>query len=159
MSEPAEHKSRHRLAWVFALVGGVALLCAMAADFIAVIGRHTGFSLVGAIEIVQALVLISGSIAIVIAPYERSHAVVHLLVDRLSPGPKLWFGRINALFSTLFFVAATFGSGWIAIDMIGAHEVSELLDIPMLPLRLLCAFCAALCALLFARQLIGRSQS
>ena len=159
MNEPAEHKSRNRAAWAFALFGGVALLGAMAADFIAVIGRHTGFSLLGAIEIVQALVLISGSIAIVIATYERSHAVVHLLVDRLAPGPKLWFGRINALFSMLFFIAATFGSGWIAIDMIGAHEVSELLDIPMLPLRLLCALCAAICALLFARQLIGRSPS
>lgn len=158
MSEPAENKSRHRVAWSFALVGGLALLGAMATDFIAVIGRHTGFSLLGSIEIVQALVLISGSIAIVIATYERSHAVVHLLVDRLSSGPKLWFGRINALFSTLFFIAATFGSGWIAVDMIGAHEVSELLNIPMLPLRLLCALCAAICALLFARQLIERTR-
>jgi len=158
MTDEPEPRRPPRAAALLALVGGLALLGAMATDFIAVIGRHTGLSLFGAIEIVQALVLVSGAIAIVIATVERSHAVVHLLIDRLAPRAQRLFGRINGLFSILFFLAAAGGSAVIAADMIGAHEESELLGIPMMPLRIVCTLCIGACAALFLRDLAGRSR-
>src|SRR5690606_16773026 len=63
--------------------GGVALLFATVIDTIAVIGRHIGLPLAGSIELMQAAVLVSGAVGLLVATIEQSHARVHLLVERL----------------------------------------------------------------------------
>jgi TRAP-type C4-dicarboxylate transport system permease small subunit len=126
--------SRSRKALV--MFGGVALLLAVAIDGLAVIGRHVGVPLLGSIEVVQAAVLIVSSVALVIATLDRRHAVVHLLVNRLGDRPKAQIERAGNLLAALLFLAFLIGSGWIALDMRGGHEESELLHIPYAPLRL-----------------------
>lgn len=118
------------------ILGGGALLLAMATDFVAVIGRHTGLPLLGSIEIVQAAVLVAASVAMVMATIARTHAVVHLLIDRASPRLRQWLIRANRLFSAIFFAALLAASIWIAADMWGGHEEAELTGIPFAPLRL-----------------------
>ena len=44
--------------------GGAALLAATAIDTIAVIGRQVGYSVHGAIELIQAAILVAGSLAL-----------------------------------------------------------------------------------------------
>jgi TRAP-type transport system small permease protein len=137
------------------IVGGTALLLAVATDALAVIGRHVGHPLLGSIEIVQATVLVASSAALVIATLARRHAVVHLLVDRLQPGTKIWVERIGQICGVLLFLLFLGGSAWIAIDMWGGHEESELLHVPFAPLRLISLAALLACALLFAWQAIG----
>lgn len=127
-------QSRSRKALV--VFGGVALLLAVATDGLAVIGRHVGMPLLGSIEVVQAAVLVVSSVALVIATLDRRHAVVHLLVNRLGERPKARIERAGHALGALLFLAFLIGSGWIALDMRGGHEESELLRIPYAPLRL-----------------------
>lgn len=139
------------------LLGGGALLAAMATDFLAVIGRHVGWPLLGSIELVQAFVLVSASVAMVMATLAGSHAVVHLLIDRASPKWRAGLIRANRLFSALFFIAILIGSIWIAADNWNGHEESELLGLPLAPLRIIGIICSLTVALVFLRQAFERS--
>lgn len=118
-------------------VAGGALLIAMAVDSTAMLGRQLHWPLLGAIEIVQAAVLVGAAGALLMAAVAGVHARVHLVVDRLSPRARAWSGRINAAASALFYLALLAGSAWIAADLWSGHEESELLLIPYRPLRVL----------------------
>jgi len=122
-------------AWIFYL-GAAALLFAMATDALAVIGRHIGKPLLGSIELVQAAMLVASSAAIVSATAAHKHAVVHLLIDRLSPRAQGVMSRIHAAFCAIFFIALAVGSIWIAFDLRASHETSEILNLPYAPLRI-----------------------
>jgi len=127
------NRMRGAVVWV----AGGALLVAMAVDTTAMLGRQLHWPLLGAIEIVQAAVLVGAAGALLMAAVAGVHARVHLLVDRLSPRGRLWSGRVNAAASVLFYLALFSGSAWIAADLWSGHEESELLLIPYRPLRLL----------------------
>src|SRR5271170_6230492 len=77
-------------------IGAAGLLIAIAADALAVLGRHTGIPLLGSIEIMQAAILLASSAAIVLATAAKRHAVVHLLVDRLSAPARIAMERLHA---------------------------------------------------------------
>lgn len=140
-------------------VGGIALLLAMGVDALAVAGRHLGLPLLGSIELVQACVTVSGATALVLATLARAHARVHLLVDRLPPR---WQGLLDWLgdgLSVLFFLSLAVASGWIALELWGGHEQSELLGIGYRPLRLTVTFAVLACTLAFAVQWLRRRAS
>jgi|HubBroStandDraft_5_1064220.scaffolds.fasta_scaffold418548_2 TRAP-type C4-dicarboxylate transport system permease small subunit len=129
--EPAHGVQR----WLF-YVGAAGLLFAIGADAVAVLGRHLGIPLLGSIELMQAAILLASSAAIVLATVAKKHAVVHLLIDRLSPRRRSIMERVHALLGAVFFAALTVGSVWIAFDLRNGHEQSELLRIPFAPLRI-----------------------
>ena len=76
--------------------GGAALLAATAVDTVAVIGRQVGFRVHGAIELIQAAVLVAGAVALVAATAARAHARVRIVVERLA-NARPWFDRKPAL--------------------------------------------------------------
>lgn len=131
----SERRSRLHVALV--VLGGGALLLATAIDGIAVIGRHVGLPLLGSIEAVQAAVLVSGCVALLMATQARRHARVHLLVDRCPPALAGALRRLGFAFGTALFVALAIASAWIAWDLWNGHEESEWLHIPYAPLRAL----------------------
>lgn len=129
--------------------GGIALLAATLIDTVAVIGRHVSLPLIGSIELMQAAVLVSGSIAILVATMEGTHARVKLVVDRLGPGKRRLADRFSDLLTLAFFAAILAGTGWLAWDLRKAHEVSELLGVPWSAMRLVAGLCLlAACAVL-----------
>lgn len=135
---------------ILAIVGGIALMMATAVDVVSVTGRNTGWPLIGSIELVQAAVVFSAATGMVVATLERSHAIVHVLVNRLGPDRKRLVLRLSGLASALFFAALAIGAAWSFAAHWGGHEESELLGIPYAPLRLvLFASCAAV-ATIFA---------
>ena len=142
------------------LVGGVALLAATAIDTFAVLGRHVGIPVPGSIEMMQAVVLVSGVIAMLVATIENAHARVRLVVERLSPGRRAIADRLSNLLSLIFFAALFGGSSWIAWDLRDAYEQSELLGIPWMLLRLIAAIVLlATCAVLAWRVVAGSNRS
>lgn len=145
-----------RFAPVLVVIGGVALLTAVATDTLAVIGRHVGMPLLGSIEVVQAAVLIAASAGIVAATIQRRHAVVHLLTNRLSPARRRLLERLGDALGALLFVGFLIGAAWIAADMWGGHEESELLRIPYAPLRLIEIIAVAAVAAIFASHAVGK---
>lgn len=141
--------------WLFHL-GAAALLFAVAVDAIAVIGRHIGKPLLGSIELMQAAILIAASAAIVSATMVDKHAVVHLLIDRLSPRARRIMGRVHAALCALFFAALAAGSIWIALDLRGGNEESELLRVPYAPLRAISIIAVSAVALIYVWRIGAR---
>jgi TRAP-type C4-dicarboxylate transport system permease small subunit len=136
------------------LIGGVPLLAAMGFEFLSVVARNTGMTFPAAIELVQASILFSSATAIVIATLSRAHAKVRLVLNRASGRWADVLATLNAAGGTVFFLALMTGSAWIAWDMWGEHEHSELLKLPYMPLRVFAATCMLITAVLYARRLL-----
>lgn len=139
------------------IVGGFALIAAMAVDFLAVIGRQIGIPLLGSIELVQVLIGISGATALLVATLKDSHAVVRLLLANIDTRHAARLQRVNAFAATLFFLALTAGSAWILLEMRGSHEETELLRLPLWPLRVWIVAALLVTSLLFMRKIWQRS--
>jgi TRAP-type transport system small permease protein len=142
---------------IVVIVGGFALVGAMAVDFIAVIGRQTGIPLLGSIELVQVLVGISGAMALLVATLKDSHAVVRLLMANIDARHAARLQRVNTLAAALFFLALTAGSAWILLELWNAHEETELLRLPLWPLRMLIVAALLVTSILFMRKSWRRS--
>ncbi len=139
------------------ILGGTALVGAMGVDFLAVIGRQTGTPLLGSIELVQILIGISGAMSLLVATLNNSHAVVRLLLANITERSAAVLQRINALAATLFFIALAAGSAWIMLEFWNSHEETELLRLPLWPLRVLIVVAMSVTALLFLRKALHRS--
>jgi TRAP-type transport system small permease protein len=139
-------------------LGGIALLAATLLDTVSVIGRNAGFAIHGVIELIQAAVLVAGGLALVMATLAGGHAQVHLVLDRLTPPRKAFAQRATALLTALFFVAMLAGSAWLAVELWGAHEASELLGVPWRWLRLFANLCLLGAVAVLLRQMLGRRE-
>jgi TRAP-type C4-dicarboxylate transport system permease small subunit len=136
------------------LVGSVGLIAAMAADALAVAGRHVGLPFLGSIELVQAAIVVAASAAIIGATLNDGHATVHILMERLSPEVRRRFQTVADLVSAACFVALAAGSIWLVVDLWRGTEHTELLGLPLKPLRLAWCESAILTAgLFFARAI------
>ena len=113
------------------------MLAAMAVDTFAVVGRNIGVPIVGSIELVQAAILVSGTVALALATIANCHARVRLVTDRIGDGSRAFLDRLSCLATALFFVALAWGSIWLAVDLWSGHERSELLGVPWRVLRLI----------------------
>ena len=139
------------------LVGSAGLLIAMGGDALAVVGRHTGVPFLGSIEIVQAAIVMAAASAMVAATLSRSHATVHIIIERLSPMQRDRFERFADLLSAVFFAVLAAGAVWISAELWDAAETTELLGIPLKPLRLVWAFSASLIVVLYLVSTFRRS--
>lgn len=147
-----------RLQSVMVWTGGAALLAATAVDTIAVIGRQVGFSIHGAIELIQAAVLVAGAIALIAATVANNHARVRILVERLGRA-RPTVERISDSLSILFLAALLVGSVWLAADLWSSHEVSEIAGVPWRWLRLFANFALVVMIAALARDLVrGRGR-
>ena len=135
-------------------IGAAGLLIAMGVETIAVVGRHLGLPLLGALEIIQAAILLMASTAMLSATLNDGHATVTLLTNRMSERGKRALRVFAAVLSALFFIGLTAGAGWLAFDAWGDHEQSELLHIPFRPLRLISLIAAGAIAVVFLRDVV-----
>lgn len=147
------NRLRHALIWV----AGGALLVAMLVDTTAMLSRQVQQPLPGAIEVVQVVVMLAASGALLMAAIEHAHARVHLLVDRMPPAARSWLERLHALGAVSLWAVLLAGSGWICADLWQGHEESELLRIPYRPLRLV-LLATLLLLLLHALRLLLRGE-
>ena len=136
---------------VYAL-GGCGLLGATAADAIAVAGRHAGFHLLGSIELVQAAAVLLAGSAMLIATVQGEHASVHIVTERLARPTAAGLARLAALVSGMVFLLVAAGSAWVATDLWGGFERTELLHVPIRWLRAAWIIFALLIALTFLRR-------
>ncbi|HET7811773.1 MAG TPA: TRAP transporter small permease subunit [Steroidobacteraceae bacterium] len=139
-------------------VGSAGLLCMMLVETAAVIGRHVGLPVTGALEIVQAAIVPAACAGMLIATLRGAHAAVHLLTDRLPEDARRLIARGAALLAALFCAALCAGAAWLASDYWNSYEHSEVLRIPFRPLRLLVALTAAALALAFLARAFGRAK-
>jgi len=139
---------------VLTAIGSIALLIAMAADAIAVAGRHLKIPLLGSIEIVQACVALAASAATIGTTLAGGHMVVTLVTERLAPDHAERLRRLADAASVIFFAALAAGSTWMAIELWSEYELSETLGIPFRWLRLVWCLSTVVTTLLFLRSLL-----
>lgn len=140
------------------VIGSIGLLGAMAADSLAVLGRHLGLPILGSIEIVQACVVLLASASMLGATLRATHARVHILIDRLHGSGKHLLLRCSNLLSSIVFLLFAIGSIWIARELWGGHEHSELLHIPLRWLRALWIVTALTIAAVFLTRIVRRGR-
>ncbi|ODP37761.1 TRAP transporter small permease [Sphingomonas turrisvirgatae] len=140
------------------LIGSAGLLLATAADSIAVLGRHSGFALHGAIEIVQAAIVLIAASSMVSVTLVRGHAAVHILTDRLTPARRATLARIANLLGAIAVLLLAGGSLILLVDLWNGFERSELLHIPLRWFRLLMIVALLFVALLFLRDALARGR-
>jgi TRAP-type C4-dicarboxylate transport system permease small subunit len=134
--------------------GSVALLAAMAIDFMSVVGRHLGHPFPGSIELVQVSVVVAAAAAVIGATLSGAHAAVHVITERLPEGQRRLWARLAAILGALFFAMLTVGGVWLIADTLGGDERTDLLGLPLLPFRAIWCAATALAAVLFVRDAI-----
>jgi TRAP-type C4-dicarboxylate transport system permease small subunit len=135
-------------------IGAAGLLLAMTVETVAVLGRHLGVPFLGALEIIQTAILLTASSAMVSATLNRAHASVTLLTDRLGPSAQRVLRGFANLLAAVFFVGLAAGTLWLAIDTWNEFEQTELMHVPLRPLRIVSFAAAAAIALIFARDML-----
>jgi TRAP-type C4-dicarboxylate transport system permease small subunit len=138
------------------VLGAVGLLGAMLIDAGAVLGRHIGVPLLGSIELVESCVVLMASASLVGTTLGHGHASVHILTEQLSAVGRVRMRRVSDLLSAVFFAALAIGSIMVARDLWGGDERTELLGLPLAPLRMLwCASAVGIVALFIAAAVRG----
>lgn len=133
-------------------IGATGLLLAMFIEAIAVAGRHLGVPLLGALELIQAAILITATASMLMATLADAHASVRLLLARVSTVTREWLQRCAHIVSSLFFVLLTAAQIWLAVESWNEFEHSEILQIPFRPLRVIVIGMTAAVAIAFAYQ-------
>jgi TRAP-type C4-dicarboxylate transport system permease small subunit len=141
-------------------VGAAGLLSVMVIEAIAVVGRHARIPLLGALEMAQAAIAPAACASMVIASLAGTHAVVHLVTERLPESWRERATRTSAALAGVFFTGLFIGAGWLTTEFWNSFEETDVLHIPFRPLRLLVTVCAGtLAVIFFARSLrIGGRQ-
>lgn len=130
-------------------VGAAGLLSVMIIEAIAVMGRHLRTPLLGALEMAQASIVPAACASMVIASLAGTHAVVHLVTERLSENARAWMARVSALLAAVFFAGLFVGVTWLTGEFWASFEETDVLHIPFRPLRVLVSVCAGALTLIF----------
>ena len=138
-------------------IGAGGLMLAMIVEAVSVLGRQLGLPLLGAIEIIQAAILLTASASMLSATLAGAHATVHLLVERLAPPARSVLRRIALVTSAAFFACLSIAAVWLTIEAWHDFEHSELLRIPYRPLRVIAVVMTAAVAIVFAYEAVRRS--
>lgn len=152
--EPTSARPRYG---VLFYIGASGLMLAMLVEAVAVLGRQLGIPLLGALEIIQAAILLTASASMLSATLSGAHATVHLLVERLSPRGQAILRRAALTVSSAFFACLSISAAWLTVEAWNDFEHSELLHIPYRPLRVIVVIMTAAVAIVFAYKALQRS--
>lgn len=140
------------------VTGSAGLLLAMATDAVAVLGRHTGFHLLGSIEAFQVAAVVALSSAVLLASLYDRHATVDLLVGRASDRVKFILAQTGRLTLIVTFALLAYGSIWVASDLWPTHEMTEMLGIPIAPFRIVWILACIGAMAHFAAQFVRKAR-
>jgi TRAP-type C4-dicarboxylate transport system permease small subunit len=155
--DPVNPPEKHRPGLLF-YVGSAGLLCVMLVEAAAVVGRHIGMPVMGALEIVQVAIVPAACAGMLIATLRGAHAAVHMLTERLPRGTRRWIDLAAAILAGVFFAALCAGGTWLAVEYWNSYEQSEVLHLSFRPLRVLVAATSAALALAFLYTAVRRGK-
>jgi TRAP-type transport system small permease protein len=135
-------------------VGASGLLAIMLIEAVGVLGRALRLPLLGALEMAQASIVPAACAAMVIASLAGSHAVVHLVTERLPERQRAILARVAASLAALFFAGLSFGAAWLTAEFWDSFEESDVLHIPFRPLRVLVTVSAIALTCIFLHRAV-----
>ena len=140
-------------------IGAAGLLAMMLIEAVAVIGRHIGAPLMGALEIVQVAIVPAACASMLIATLHGAHAAVHMVTERMPAAAQRWAFRFGSVLAGLCFAALCAGSAWLCVEYWNSFEHTEVLHLSFRPLRVLVTLAAAALALAFFHRALGAGKN
>ena len=140
-------------------IGAGGLLAMMLVETAAVIGRHIGAPVMGALEIVQFAIVPAACASMLIATLQGAHAAVHMVLERMPQAAQDWARRLGSVLAGLCFAALSGGSAWLALEYWNAFEQTEVLHLPLRPLRVLITIAAAALTVVFFHRALRRGKA
>ena len=138
-------------------LGAIGLLGAGLSDFCGVVGRHIGYPLPGAIELVRMFIVLVVSASLVAATWANGHAVVHVVIERLPPASRAAMLRLGAAAGAIAFGLLSAAGIWMLLITWNGSERTDLLGLPMAPWRILwCVATSVVAARLAWNALAGK---
>lgn len=132
-SPPPRRRFEDLLLWT----ASIALLSTVALDTTAVVLRQFGRSLPGSTEVVQFAIVPATAIALLMATLLKRHASVHVLTDRLGPRLRAASARLADASLLVLCLLLAAASVWLLADTRHEPERSDLLGLPLAPLRVI----------------------
>ena len=134
-------------------IGSIGLLAEMIIVFISAIMRNLGLVFPGSIEVVETIIVVVVSAALVMTTLAASHATVKLVIDRVGGKTKYFLHYLIHLLGALFWLLMAIASFWILTDTWGDEERTMLISIPLAPLRIIWLLaCLSIMCLLLRRS-------
>lgn len=116
-------------------VGSIGLLVEMVVVFITALMRNLGLTFPGSIEVVETIIVVVASAALVMTTLATSHATVRLVIDRVSPKTGRILHCLTHLLGAFFWLLMAVAGFWILTETWGEEERTMLMGIPLAPLR------------------------
>ena len=138
------------------VLGAIGLFGAGLSDFCGVVGRHIGIPLPGAIELVRAFIVVVVSASLVAATWANGHASVHLVIDRLTSTARARMLRFGAAAGAATFVLISMAGLWMLSITWNGSEQTDLLGLPLVPLRIVWCVATLAVAARLASAALGR---
>jgi len=143
---------RHLTRWGTVL-GGTVLVAAMLLQVGNIIGRFAHFVIPGSFETFEMLMTIPIGFGLVAAALHKGHVTVDIVLSRMPPRLRKASRIVAASLSLLIWMAAAWAGASLAFEN-GLQEVTDILDIPVLPFRLVFIFCLLLFCLTYLLDLL-----
>jgi TRAP-type C4-dicarboxylate transport system permease small subunit len=142
-----------RITKVGTIIGGIFLIVGMLLLISNIFGRFAHFVIPGSYELFELIMVVPVATALVYTAMKKGHVIVHLVVSRFP-------SRLNAaaeMLACLVSLSIWALIAWAGLQLIfetGLQEVSETLDIPYLPFRVVWIFCLFLFCLTYLVDLL-----
>ena len=134
-------------------LGGVALVAAMLLQIGNIVGRFAHFVIPGSFETFEMLMTVPIGFGLVAAALHKGHVTVDLLLKRFPTGLRRAARIVAAFLSLAIWLAAAWAGGHLALEN-GLEEVTDILEYPVLPFRLIFVLCLLLFSLTYLLDLL-----
>ena len=133
-------------------LGGLSLIAGMLLLISNIFGRFVHFIIPGTYEMFELIMAIPVAVAVVYAALQSAHVSVDLIVSRFPPKLRAAAEILAHGVSFAIWALMAYAGAELAFEN-GLNEISETLEIPYLPFRLVWIFCLFLFCLVYLLDL------
>ena len=130
------------------VLGGAFLIAGMLLLMSNIFGRFLHLVIPGSYEMFELIMAIPVAFALVHAALQKTHVVVHLIVSRFPPRLGAATEIMTSLLSFAIWALIAWGGTSLAYEN-GLGEITDILELPVLPFRIVWLFCLFLFCLTY----------
>ena len=138
----------HRITKGGLVLGGIFLIVGMLLLMSNIFGRFVHLVIPGSYELFELIMAIPVAFALVYAALQKTHVVVHLIVSRFPPKLGAATEIMTSLLSFAIWALIAWGGAHLAYEN-GLKEMTDILEFPVLPFRIVWLFCLFLFCLTY----------
>jgi len=130
------------------VLGGIFLVAGMLLLMSNILGRFVHIVIPGSYELFELIMAIPVAFALVYAALKKTHVVVHLIVSRFPLRLGAATEIMTSLLSFAIWALIAWGGASLAYEN-GLKEMTDILEVPVLPFRIVWLFCLFLFCLTY----------